>query len=122
MADYSRRGWSPGRHTPIVLVVAVLHLFVGYALVTGLARHVVEVVKQPLETKIIAEIRKPPPEAPPPPPPKLVQAPPPPYIPPPEINIQVPVVQQAPVITTVTATPPPQAPAPVAAAAQPSKP
>jgi len=108
MADYSRRGWSPGRHTPIVLVVAVLHLFVGYALVTGLARHVVEVVKQPLQTKIIAEVRKPPPEAAPPPPPKLA-APPPMFVPPPEINIQVP-VQAAPTVTTVTTTAPPPAP------------
>ncbi len=114
MADYSRRGWNPGRNTPIVLAVALLHLFVGYALVTGLARHVVEVVKQPLQTKIIAEVRKPPPEAPPPPPPKLA-TPPPIFVPPPEISIQMP-VQTAPTVTTVTTTPPPPAP-PIAQAA-----
>ena len=120
MADDSRRGWNPGRNTPIVLAVAALHVFVGYALVTGLARRVVEVVKQPLQTKIIAEARKPPPEAPPPPPPKLA-APPPMFVPPPEINIQVP-VQAAPTVTTVTTTPPPPAPpiAQTVAAVQPA--
>src|SRR5205807_9311102 len=64
--------------------------------------------KAPIETKIIEEIKKPPPDTPPPPPPKLA-APPPPFIPPPEVNIQVPIVQQAPTITTVTTTPPPPA-------------
>ena len=65
-------------------------------------RRVVEVIKQPLETKIIEEIKKPPPDTPPPPPPKLA-APPPPFIPPPEINIQMPHGRsQAPTITTVT--------------------
>jgi protein TonB len=89
-------------------MVVVLHLLLGYALVTGLARKVVDVIKQPLETKIIEEIKKPPPDTPPPPPPKLVQ-PPPPFIPPPEINIQVPITQVAPTITTVTTTQPPPA-------------
>jgi protein TonB len=113
MTDYARRGWNPGRHMPTVLVVLALHLMVGYALVTGLARRVVEVVKSPLETKIIAEVRKPPPEAPPPPPPKLA-VPPPTFIPPPEINIQVPVQAPPPTITTVTTTSPAPGPPPVA--------
>ncbi len=64
-------------------------------MVNGLARRVIEVLKPPIETKIIEEVKKPPPETPPPPPPKL-QAPPPPFIPPPEINIQVPVVSATP--------------------------
>jgi hypothetical protein len=73
----------------------------------GLARKVVEVIKAPIETKIIEEIKKPPPDTPPPPPPKLA-APPPPFIPPPEVNIQVPVADRA-TITTVQTTPPPVA-------------
>ena len=111
--DYAQQQRSFGRHAPSIMLVAALHLAVGYALVTGLARKVVEVIKAPIETKIIEEIKKPPPDTPPPPPPKLA-APPPPFIPPPEINIQVPQAQVAPTITTVTTTPPPPGPPPKA--------
>jgi protein TonB len=110
--DYADQQRSFGKHAPSILMVVVLHLAIGYALVTGLARKVVEVIKAPLETKIIEEVKKPPPDQPPPPPPKMA-APPPPFIPPPEINIQVPTVTQAPTITTVTTTPPPPGPPPV---------
>jgi protein TonB len=92
-------------------MVIVMHILLGWALVSGLARKVVEVIKQPIETKIIEEIKKPLPDLPPPPPPKLA-APPPPFIPPPEINIQVPTVTPPPTITTVTTTPPPPGPPP----------
>jgi protein TonB len=104
--NYADRERNPARHLPSISMVVALHLLLGWALVTGLARKVVEVIKAPIETKIIEEIKKPPPDTPPPPPPKLA-APPPPFIPPPEINIQVPVVQQAPAITVVQTTPPP---------------
>jgi len=110
--NYAERERNPAKHLPSIMMVVILHLVIGYALVTGLARRVVEVIKAPIETKIIEEIKKPPPETPPPPPPKLA-APPPPFIPPPEINIQVPTVTQAPTITTVTTTPPPPGPPPV---------
>ena len=103
--DYAERERNPVKHLPSITMVVILHLALGYALVTGLARKVVEVMKQPLETKIIEEVKKPPPDTPPPPPPKLA-LPPPPFIPPPEINIQAP-AQMAPTITTVTTTPPP---------------
>jgi len=109
--DYAQQQRSPVKHLPSVAMVVLLHIAIGYALVTGLARKVVEVIKAPIETKIIEEIKKPPPDIPPPPPPKLA-APPPPFIPPPEINIQVPVQQVAPTITTVTTTPPPPGPPP----------
>jgi periplasmic protein TonB len=117
--DYAQQQRSWGKHLPSIALVVLLHIALGYALVTGLARRVVEVIKQPIETKIIEEIKKPPPDAPPPPPPKLA-APPPPFIPPPEINIQVPQVQQAPVITTVTTTPPPPGPMVIAPPAPPA--
>src|SRR5258708_33011209 len=94
-------------------MVVVLHLLMGYALVTGLARKAIDVLKQPIETKIIEEIKKPPPDTPPPPPPKLA-LPPPPFIPAPAIHIQAP-GQAAPTITTAPAgkTPPvPVAPPP----------
>ena len=108
--DYAQNS-SMGRRTPGILVVVALHVVVGYALVTGLARKVVDVIKQPLETKIIEEVKKVVPDTPPPPPPKLA-APPPPFVPPPEIEVQVPVqIQQAPAISTTTA-PPHPAPSP----------
>jgi protein TonB len=91
---------------PSIALVVLLHIVLGYALVTGLARRVVEVIKAPIETKIIEEIKKPPPDTPPPPPPKLA-VPPPPFIPPPEIQIANP--PPAPTITATTPTPPPAA-------------
>ncbi|MCA6216642.1 energy transducer TonB [Ideonella sp. B7] len=67
----------------------------------------VEVVKAPIETKIIEEVKPPPPPPPEnlPPPPKT--APPPPaFVPPPEV--QVAQQPQAPTITTTNVQPPPQ--------------
>ena len=116
--DYSQR--TPAKNLSGIGLVIILHIAIGYALVSGLARKVVEVIKAPIETKIIEEIKKPPPDAPPPPPPKLA-TPPPPFIPPPEINIQVPqVVQQT--ITTVTQERPPPGPPPVIAPPAPPAP
>ena len=99
-----------GRRLPGFLAVVALHVVIGYALVTGLARKVVEAIKPPLEARMIDEVKPPPPDQPPPPPPKLA-APPPPFIPPPEINIQVPAAAPPPAITTVTTAPPPAQPA-----------
>jgi protein TonB len=118
--DYAQYQRNPFRHMPSIIVVVALHILLGWALVNGLARRVVEVIKQPLETKIIEEMKKPPPDAPPPPPPKLA-TPPPPFIPPPEINIQAP-IQMAPTITTVTTQKPPPAPPPVAKPVEAPKP
>ncbi len=108
--------------------VLLFHVLVVYALVTGLAKKVVDVVRAPIETKVIEEVKKPPPppEVVVPPPPKL-EAPPPPFIPPPEIQIATPPPPQ-PTITAVTPTPPPApvvitpAPPPVAAAPAPPAP
>jgi len=107
----------------------VFHIIIIYALISGLARKVVEVVKGPIEVKVIEEVIKKPPPPPEvlPPPPKLA-APPPPFIPPPEINIAPPPTP-APTITAVTPeappapqapviAPPPPAPAPPAPAVQ----
>src|SRR5215510_4906992 len=86
-------------------VVIVMHIILGWALLNGLARKVVEVVKGPIETKIIEEVKPPPPPPPEnlPPPPKL-PPPPPAYMPPPEIKIET---------TPPPAEPVPAPPAPV---------
>jgi len=114
--DYADQERSASKHLPSILFVIAMHVALGYALVSGLARKVVDVIKAPLETKIIEEIKKPLPDTPPPPPPKLA-VPPPPFIPPPEINIQAPPAP-APTITTVTTAPPPPGPPPVVAPPQ----
>jgi protein TonB len=117
--DYAQRQRDPTKHLLGIVFVGLLHVFLVYALVTGLARKVVDVIKKPIETKLVEEVKPPPPppEAPPPPPPKLT-TPPPPFIPPPEVQISVPVpVTQT--ITAVTTTPPP-APVAIAPAAPPA--
>ncbi len=106
---------NPGRRLTGFTVAVVFHALLAYALVHGLARKIVEVVRPPLETKIIEEVKRPPQEQPPPPPPPpKLTTPPPPFIPPPEVQVQVP-VQPPPTITAVVSTPPP-APIPPPAA------
>ena len=121
--DFSQVDKNPGKKLGGLAFVIGLHVFIVYALISGLARDVVEVIKAPLETKIIEEVKPPPPpDLPPPPPPPKMTAPPPPFVPPPEISVQQPQVQ-APTITAVSREAPPnpvmppiQAPAPVVVA------
>ncbi|OYV01771.1 MAG: energy transducer TonB [Burkholderiales bacterium PBB5] len=98
-----------------------MHVLLGWALLNGLARKVVEVIKAPIETKIIDEVKPPPPPPPDnlPPPPKMM-APPPSFVPPPEVQVANP--PPAPAITVTREAPPPApvtlapAPAPTPAA------
>jgi protein TonB len=108
--DYARQQRNPSRHLIGIGGVVLFHALVIYALVTGLARKVVEVVKGPIEVKVIEEVKTPPPPEVVPPPPKMA-APPPPFIPPPEINIAT--QTTAPTITAVTREAPPAPMAPV---------
>lgn len=125
--DYASQQRNPAKHSVGLGVVIVLHLVVGWALMNGLARKVVEVIKAPIETKIIEEVKPPPPPPPEnlPPPPKMA-APPPSFVPPPEIQVATP--QQAPAITVTREAPPPApvqiapAPAPAPVAAPPAPP
>ena len=106
-----------GRSASITLVTLV-HVVIIYALVTGLARRMVEVVRHPMETKIIEEAKPVAPDVPPPAPlptPKF-EVPPPPYVPPPEIQIQHPPPLQPPIVNTTPVKP--AAPPPVARAAE----
>ena len=129
--DYATQQRQPGKHPIGLIVVAVLHVILGYALVNGLGRKIVYVIKAPIETKIIDEVKPPPP--PPPenlPPPPKVALPPPSFVPPPEVQVTTP--QVAPTITVTREAPPPApvtiapapapAPAPVAAPAAPPAP
>ncbi len=125
--DYAQQQRAPGRHAVGFGVVLAIHLVIGWAMVTGLAQRMVEVIKSPLETKIIEEVKPPPPPPPEnlPPPPKF--APPPPsFVPPPEVNVNPPPTA-APTITTTQVAPPPVTvtvapPAPIAPPAPPAPP
>lgn len=110
--DFARQQRDPTRHLVGLTFVVLLHVVIIWGLMNGLGRKVVEVIKKPLEAKIIEEIKLPPP--PPPPPPKPIPqarplpAPEPqPYVPPPDIPVPV-AVTQAPTITAVTEAPPTQ--------------
>jgi protein TonB len=105
--NFSEQQADPRRHLVGITVVILFHVLVVYALVTGLAKKVVDVIRAPIETKVIEEIKTPPPppEVVLPPPPKL-EAPPPPFIPPPEVQIATP-PPPAPTITATNPTPPP---------------
>jgi periplasmic protein TonB len=104
--NFSQRQADPRRHLTGISLVLAFHLIVVYALVTGLAKKVVDVVRAPIETKVIEELKKPPPlpEVMLPPPPKL-DAPPPPYIPPPEVQIAAPPPPQPPITATTPTLP-----------------
>ena len=105
--DFSQGADAPRRHWLGLGVVVLLHVLVIYALVNGLARKVIDVVRVPVETRLIEEVIAPPPPPPSPPPAALVAPPkhlqpPPVVVPPPEVVVTAP-PQVAP---TITATPP----------------
>ena len=120
---------DPTRRVKGLVVVIVIHAFLGYAIVSGMARKGLNLIKKPLEAVVIQEVIIPPP--PPPPPPKKIEkpreifktdAPPPPYVPPPDVAPQVssnaPAIFSTAVVPTapvVIAPPPPPPIAPVAA-------
>lgn len=95
---------ASNRHFGAIAIAAGLHMALVYALLSGMAREVTDMVLTPLQVKLVDE-------TPPPPPPPSLQLPPPPplmaprplYVPPPEVHVPPP---PAPALT-VTATPSP---------------
>jgi protein TonB len=75
------------RRTAVLVAIVALHLFILWALATGLARKAIEVLAPPIQTDIVEE-EKTKSEPPPPPPPEMqkqvVE------VPPPDINIAMP--------------------------------
>lgn len=100
---YADQGMSKNRMMTFG-IVAVLHVLMGYLLVSGLALKAVKAIVQPLESVNIKE-EAPPPDEPPPPPPKDIEIPP--YVPPPEVSVAQ---EAAPTITTQTTVPAPEPP------------
>jgi protein TonB len=92
-----------GSKITALIIVALIHVVVGYALVTGLAYSAAKQILKKVTTVDVKEEEKP--KEPPPPPPKVV-APPPVVVPPPKVNVAV----SAPVIDVVPVAPPPPPP------------
>ena len=121
--DFARQQRDPAKHAIGITFVVVMHVLLVYALLTGLGRAIVEVVKKPLTATIIEELKLPPP--PPPPPRKVVETPKvqpvQTFVPPPDVPVPT---TTAPTISAVTAVPPTEphiiaAPAPPAPPAPP---
>ena len=91
-----------------LIVVAIIHIAIGYTLVTGLAYEAASKVIERVTTVDVDEPPPPPPEDEPPPPeePQPDLAPPPPVAPPPPINIS----RSPPPIRTQATIPPPAPP------------
>ncbi len=76
MAYADQQGLSTNRIVAIVLV-ALLHAFIAYALISGLAYEAVKKVKEKMEVVDVTEEKPPEEEPPPPPPDEVIVAPPP---------------------------------------------
>ncbi|HDR9151692.1 energy transducer TonB [Burkholderia vietnamiensis] len=118
--QFGNKRTDPVRRFGGIAIAIGLHLVLIWVLVNGLATRVVEIVQQPIETRIIVPVKPPPP-----PPPKPVEKvvskprvapPPPPFVPPPEVHVQAP---PQPTITHQAA-PAPSAPVHEAPAARPA--
>ncbi|WP_234033942.1 energy transducer TonB [Qipengyuania gaetbuli] len=97
-----------GNRIVAIIIVALIHIGLGYALITGLALDVAKSVVERVTTIDVEEPPPPEPEDEPPPPEDIPEtAPPPPVAPPPPINIAT----TPPPIRTQTTIPPPAPPA-----------
>ena len=114
--SYAQRRQMSTSRTPAIIIVALIHLVLGYAIVTGLAYNV---VKDKLEELKVVNVEDPPPPEEEPPPPEDTPLPPPPEIsaPPPLVRTQI----ESPIQSPPTPmTPPP--PTPVYTPAPPAPP
>ncbi|WP_247713723.1 energy transducer TonB [Qipengyuania sphaerica] len=97
-----------GNRVVAIIIVAIIHIALGYLLVTGLA---IDAVKKVVERVTTVDVEEPPPpepeDEPPPPPEDIPDVVPPPVAPPPPINI----APAPPPIRTQVTIPPPAPPA-----------
>ena len=109
MAAYVQDSNFFTRRTIVLFAIIALHVFIAWALATGLARRAIELVAPPIQTEVVEEVQKKD-EPPPPPPPQMER--PPVEIPPPDVAIEVPQETQTTAIVDVTDKPVPKAPPP----------
>lgn len=109
-----------GNKIVAIIIVAIIHIALGYALITGLAYSAVEQIVERVTTVDVSEPPPPPPDEPPPPPPDNA-APPPPVAPvppisiaprPPDVQTQVTIPPRAPPAVIIPPAAPIAAPAP----------
>lgn len=106
--SYTDQKMSGGKIGALV-IVALLHVALGYAFVTGLAYQYIKKQSEKLNTFDVQEPPPPPPDVPPPPPPPDQKFTPPPVVAPPAI---VKIQNVAPPINTTPIPPPPSPPVP----------
>ena len=115
--NFTADGRANNQNRVIGLAFVVgFHILLVWGLINGLARKAIELLPEPIETKIIEDV-KPKMEEPPPPVPEF-EPPPPPYIPPPEIVV-APQPEPPKTITQITEVKPVAPPPPVAPPAPP---
>ena len=116
--SYAQKKEISGNRTVAIVIVALVHLLLGYAIVTGLAFNVIKKAAEDLKTFDVEE--PPPPPEEPPPPPDMPDVPPPPMTPPPIVR---PPVTPPPIQVVETPNiPPPQPPTPIAQPIRPPPP
>jgi protein TonB len=109
MAAYAQDSGFFTRRGIVVVAIIGIHVLVMYALATGLARKIVEVVAPNIEADIVEEVKND--EEPPPPPPPEMERPTV-EVQPPEVSIDLPMETTTTAIQDVTDKPPPPAPPP----------
>src|SRR5215813_12501051 len=109
MAAYVQDSNFFTRRTIVLFAIIALHVFIAWALATGLARRAIELVAPPIQTEVVEDVQKKD-EPPPPPPPQLER--PPVEVPPPDVAIEIPVETQSTAIQDVTDKPVVHAPPP----------
>ncbi len=127
--SYAQRKEMSSNRTVSIVIVALIHVLLGYFIVTGLAYNVVKKAAEDLKTFDVEEEPPPPPEEPPPPPPEDSLPPPPEISSPPPLNRipqvspmqvpQTPAIPQPPTPVYVPAPPAPPAPPPAPRVSQP---
>jgi protein TonB len=116
--SYAQRTQMSSNRIIAIIVVALVHIALGYVLVTGLAYNVGKKMIEDLKTFDVEDEPPPPPDEPPPPPEQIPDTPPPIVAPPPIVrtNTAPPpmiVTPVAPPPQITVAPPPPPAPPPV---------
>ena len=87
MAAYVQDSTFLTRRGAVLAAIIALHVFVIWALASGLARRAMELVAPPISADIVEEVKKQ--DLPPPPPPPEIERPPV-EVPPPDVTINVP--------------------------------
>ena len=124
--SYAQKTQMSSNRIIAIIVVALIHVALGYVLVTGLAYNVGKKLVEDLKTFDVEDEPPPPPDEPPPPPEQVPDTPPPMVAPPPIVrtNVAPPpmvVTPVAPPPQITVAPPPPPAPPPPVRRVEPAK-